>query len=252
MVVAAEDITDLKRSEQLLQQQQAELDETIAELERSNAELEQFAYVASHDLREPLRMVSSYLELLERRHGETLPEDAMEFLQFALDGSKRLQRMINDLLAYSQVSREFDDVEPVDFETVVERAKENLTVSVDRTGAEITSDDLPTVEGSETLLVQLLQNLLNNAINYSEGTPRVHVSVERRDDEWRFAVEDEGVGLDPEEGERIFTLFYGNSVDGAGIGLAICQKIVELHDGRIWVESTPGEGSTFYFTLPCG
>lgn len=250
VVGAVEDISELRTNELLLQRQQVELDELVEDLERSNAELEQFAYIASHDLREPLRMVSSYLELLERRHGETLSDDAIEFLDFALDGSRRLQRMIDDLLAYSRVARQFDDIEPVDLGDVVEQAKTNLSLLVEQRDAEITTDDLPTVDGSETLLVQLLQNLLINAIKYSEETPRIHLSAEKRDGEWLCTVRDEGVGIDPDAVEDVFTLFYGSSADGAGIGLAICQKIVELHGGRIWVESTPGEGSTFYVTFP--
>ena len=257
VVTAVEDITALKRHELQLQDQQATLDETIAELERSNAELawsnaelEHFAYAASHDLREPLRLVSSYLDLLERRYGDRLPEDGTEFLQGALDGALRLERMIDDLLLYSRVTRDFDDVEPVDLADVVEQARKNLTILIDHTGAQITTDDLPTVTGNESLLVQLLQNLLSNAIRYSEGTPRVHVSVEDADREWVVTVHDEGVGIEPEEVNKVFTIFHGNSADGAGIGLAICQKIVELHRGRIWVDSTPGEGSSFHFSLP--
>ncbi|WP_049893465.1 PAS domain-containing sensor histidine kinase [Halogranum rubrum] len=243
MVVTSEDITELKLSEFQLQEQQKEL-------ERSNDELEQFAYIASHDLREPLRMVSSYLDLLERRYGEKLDEEGVEFLQFALDGSRRLQQMIHALLAYSRVARQLEDVGAVDFADVVERAQQNLALAIEQTDAEITTESLPVLDGSETVLVQLMQNLLGNAIRYSEGTPRIHVSAEQVDDHWLFAVRDEGVGIAVEELSRVFGLFYGNSTEGSGIGLAVCQKIVELHGGHIWVESAPGEGSTFYFTLP--
>ncbi|WP_339106061.1 ATP-binding protein [Haloterrigena salinisoli] len=244
----ASDITERKEYERKLEQ-------TNAQLRRSNAELKRFAHAASHDLQEPLRMVSSYLQLLENRYGDTLDADAKEFIEFAVDGADRMREMVDALLEYSRIHTNEKDFEPIDCETVLEEAMENLQMAIAESDATITSDELPTVSGDERQLIQLFQNLLDNAITYAgDGPPTVHVSAERRDGEWLFSVRDDGIGIDPAETDDIFEVFNRlhtpDEYEGTGIGLAICKRIVTTHDGRIWVESDPGEGTTFFFTIP--
>ncbi|ELY59630.1 ATP-binding protein [Natronolimnohabitans innermongolicus] len=242
------DITKRKEAE-------AELEETIGKLERSNNELEQFAYVASHDLREPLRMVSSYLQLLEQRYDDELDQDAQEFIDFAVDGAERMTEMIEDLLEYSRVNTRGKEFEPTDCEAVLEETLENLHLQIDETDAEVTADSLPTVTGDDTQLLQLFQNLISNAIEYAgDEPPRIHVDARRQGERWLFSIEDNGVGIDAEQTDEIFEIFsqageQGHD-SGTGIGLAVCQKIVTRHGGEIWVESKSGEGSTFFFTIP--
>ena len=242
------DITDRKRAEDTLAEQ-------ARELARSNAELEQFAYVASHDLQEPLRMVTSYVQLLERRYKGRLDEDADEFIAYAVDGASRMQVLINDLLTYSRVGTQDVSPEPTDCEEVVRAVTANLRPLIDETGAEVKTEGLPTVECDGTQVAQLLQNLIGNALKFrGDETPRVHVGAAPRGDEWLFTVRDNGIGIDPRYSSRIFEIFqrlHGRGrYPGTGIGLAICKKIVERHGGRIWVESESGGGSAFCFTLP--
>ncbi|PYP71979.1 MAG: hypothetical protein DMD41_10620 [Gemmatimonadetes bacterium] len=229
----------------------------ITELERSNKELEQFAYVASHDLQEPLRMVSSYTELLERRYGDKLDDKGRTFINFAVDGAVRMQRLINDLLEFSRVSTRGKPMQPVDVNRVLGAVRANLSVAIREAGALVTNEALPSVVADETQLVQLLQNLVGNAIKFRGGErPLVHVSAQPGATECVFAVRDNGIGIAPEYFERIFVIFQRlharGEYPGTGIGLAVCRRIVERHGGRIWVESAPGQGSTFYFALPTG
>jgi PAS domain S-box-containing protein len=228
---------------------------TMDDLERSNRELEAFAYVASHDLQEPLRMVASYLGLIERRYGGRLDADADEFIRFAVDGAKRMQVLINDLLVFSRVSTQGGTFEPVDLGAVMSTSLANLAAAIRENAAVVTSEVLPTVMADETQMLQLFQNLLGNALKFrGEAAPVVHVSARRRGEEWVIEVRDNGIGIEPEFRQKVFGVFQRlhrrQDYPGTGIGLAICKKVVERHGGRIWVESEVGRGSSFLFTLP--
>ena len=249
------DITARKRGEAELRRAHDELAKKAEELQRSNAELEQFAYVASHDLQEPLRMVSSYTQLLAKRYGDRLDTDAKEFMHYTVDGAARMKQLIEDLLAYSRVGTKGKDFKPVSVEAPLKRAITNLHAAISESGAAVTWDSLPTVEADEVQLAQLFQNLMGNALKFRGGAvPRIHVSAAQEAGEWRFTVADNGIGIEPQYFERIFMLFQRlhtmGQYPGTGIGLAICKKVVERHGGRIWVSSVPGEGSQFHFTLP--
>jgi PAS domain S-box-containing protein len=242
------DITERKEAEEHLKK-------TLADLERSNKELEQFAYVASHDLQEPLRMVSSYTQLLERRYKGKLDNDAQEFIAYAVGGANRMQLLIQDLLSYSRVSTRGKLFKPADCNVVLGQARANLDVVMRENNALVTNDELPTVMADETQLLEVFQNLIGNAIKFrNKELPHVQVSAEKYKNEWVFSVQDNGKGIDPEYFARIFVIFQRlhakEEYPGTGIGLAICKRIVERHGGRIWVESEPGNGSTFYFTIP--
>ena len=242
------EISERRRAEEALEKK-------TEELARSNRDLEQFAYVASHDLQEPLRMVTSYVQLLARRYKGKLDADADEFIVFAMDGAMRMWRLINDLLAYSRVRTESSELESTDCAAVLRQSLDNLKVTMEENGAVVTHEALPTVTANSPQLMQLFQNLIGNAIKFrGSEPPRIHVSASRNGKGWTFAVRDNGIGIAPEYAKRIFILFqrlHGREkYSGTGIGLAICQKIVERHGGHIWVESDLGKGATFYFTLP--
>jgi len=229
--------------------------ERAAELARSNAELEQFAYVASHDLQEPLRVVGSFAQLLAKRYRGQFGKDGDEFIAFIVDGVARMQQLIDDLLVYSRVGTRAKPLQPTQTSAVLEQAIANLQVAIDETGTVVTHDALPAVLADGSQLVQVFQNLLSNAIKF-HGTepPRVQVSAAREDHAWVFGVRDNGIGIDPQQFERIFAIFQrlhtSAEYPGTGIGLAVCKKIVERHGGRIWVSSQPGTGATFFFTVP--
>ncbi|WP_436345939.1 sensor histidine kinase [Natronorubrum sp. FCH18a] len=235
--------------------QSEDLRHYITKLEESNRSLEQFAYAASHDLQEPLRMVSSYLQLIEDRYGDGLDDDGEEFLEFAIDGADRMRDMVDGLLEYSRVDMEGDPLEPTDLNPVLEDALTDLMVKIEEHDADIRVESLPRVEGDPDQLRQLFQNLLSNAIEYNgTGAPEIRIGAERVGSRWQLSVSDDGIGIDADDQARIFEVFQRlhshEEHAGTGIGLALCKRIVERHDGRIWVESEPGEGATFTFTLP--
>lgn len=234
-----------------------DLEHSVKELARSNAELQQFAYVASHDLQEPLRMVSSYTQLLAKRYRGRLDADADDFIGFAVDGAARMQKLIQDLLAYSRVGTRNLERQAVSMDSVLEYATDMLQLVIKGTDAAVTHESLPSIKVDERQMTQLFQNLISNAIKFrGQEPPRIHVSATRLDGEWLFSVHDNGIGIEPQYADRIFVIFQRlhnrDDYPGTGIGLAICKKIVERHGGRIWMESEPGKGSTFFFTVPDG
>lgn len=248
VVIEHVDISERKRTDQALARQSEEL-------ARSNTELERFAYVASHDLQEPLRMVASYTQLLARRYKGQLDEEADEFIAYAVDGCARMQSLINDLLAYSRVGSQGRPPSPNDAQAALERALANLRLTIQENEATVTSDALPMVMADATQLAQVFQNLIGNAIKFrGEAAPNVHISARADAGGWVFSVADNGIGIEPEYFDKIFTIFNRlharDKYPGTGIGLTICKRIIERHGGRIWVESQPGGGSVFYFTLP--
>ncbi len=247
LTVIVRDITERIQAEEALR-------ETMRELERSNAELQQFAYVASHDLQEPLRMISSYVHLLERRYKGKLGSDADDYIFFAVDGAQRMQKMITDLLTYARVGTRGKPFEPVDCVKILQEILTNLNISIKETDARITNDPLPAVMGDATQLAQLFQNLIDNALKFrAEASPEIHISAQQNDAAWLFSVTDNGIGIESQYKDRIFLIFqrlHGvGEYPGTGIGLAVCKKIVERHGGRIWVESEYGKGTTFFFTI---
>jgi two-component system sensor histidine kinase/response regulator len=252
---------DLRASNQQLEVEARERERAEAaqtelskELARSNIELEQLAYVASHDLQEPLRMIASYLQLLEKKYQGRLDAEAHEFIGFAVDGAKRMQALINDLLTYSRIGAAVLPLQPTDCTKVVDTALRSLRLAIEESGAQIEYGGLPVVLGDATQLTQLFQNLIANAIKFrGDQAPRIIVSAELEESFWRFSVQDNGIGIAQEYFDRIFVMFQRlhsrSAYRGTGIGLAICKKIVERHGGRIWVESVPGRGTVFKFTL---
>lgn len=231
------------------------LQRTASELSAMNVDLEQFAYAASHDLQEPLRVVSNYSQLLARMRGDRLDEEAVRWLSFIEESAGRMSGLLTDLRAYIQVAQPESELkDTIDLNRSLDSAVKNLKVAIEESGAKISSDCLPAILGQSAHSVQLFQNLIGNAIKYrGTAAPRIRISVEKRDGQWRFAVADNGIGIDARYHRTIFGVFkrlHGGSIPGTGIGLAMCQRIVEHRGGRIWVESEPGAGATFYFTLP--
>jgi chemotaxis family two-component system sensor kinase Cph1 len=256
---AARDITGIKKAEKKLRKYQDTLEKKVKErtkaLAQSNKELEEFAYVASHDLKEPLRMITSFLQLLERRYKDQLDQDANEFIEFAVEGAKRMDMMINDLLDYSKIGNQEREFEYLQSEKLLETVLMNLKSAIDNSNTIVTHDPLPLIFANDQMMIQLFQNLISNSIKYrGEKNPKIHISVDNVNDEYIFAVKDNGIGIDQKHLERIFTIFKRlhtrEEYEGNGIGLAIVQKIVQKHHGKIWAKSEFGKGTTFYFTLP--
>ncbi|MBN2620592.1 PAS domain S-box protein [candidate division WOR-3 bacterium] len=236
-------------------QAKEKLSKTLEDLKRSNKELEQFAYVASHDLQEPLRMISSYTQLLGQRYKDHLDQNAKDFINYSIDGANRMQSLINDLLLYSRVGTKSIALTTTDCSSVIEKVHANLMIAIEENHVIITNDDLPTIVADEGQLVQLFQNLITNAIKFRrDENPRIHISAEEKADEWIFSIKDNGIGIESEFKDRIFVIFQRlhakGKYSGTGMGLAICKKIVERHDGRIWLDSVPGKGTTFFFSIP--
>jgi signal transduction histidine kinase len=248
--------------EKLYRQNEA-LEKMVAErtlaLQRSNDELKSFAYIASHDLQEPLRTITSYLQLIEMVYTDKLDDEGRQFIQFAVDGAKRMKELISDVLIYSRLETGAEKFTQVDFQNVVNEVLKSLDATITETAASISADPLPKLRADRRLILQLFQNLISNAIKYrGERPPEIHITVTqqvtKQKKEWLFAVRDNGIGIEPQYLEQIFVVFrrlHGQGkYEGTGIGLAVCKKAVELHNGRIWAESEPGKGSTFYFTIP--
>jgi signal transduction histidine kinase len=235
----------------------AQLEEQAVELTRSNSELEQFAYVASHDLQEPLRKIASFCQALKQRYGDQLDERGEQYIDFAVDGAKRMQVLINDLLAFSRVGRGGRDWTPVPLEKVVEEAERALASQIERAGGRVIVGPLPTIRGDRGQLVSLFQNLISNALKFqSAEPPQVRISARRMGPMWELSCTDNGIGVEPEYADRIFLIFQRlhsrEAYEGSGIGLALCRKIVEYHDGHIWLDSEFSNGARFRFTLPAG
>ncbi|MGB9979717.1 PAS domain-containing sensor histidine kinase [Methanobacterium sp.] len=250
LLVVSHDVTQRKQLEE-------ELKETVKELKHSNEELQQFAYVASHDLQEPLRTITSFTQLIERRYKNKLDSDADEFIEYIVEAAKRMQSLINDLLNYSRVATMKKEFELTDTEEVLKSALNNLNIAIRENNAQITHENLPEIMADPGQMIQLFQNLIGNAIKFRkpEVPPKIHIKAckDENNNEYVFSVQDNGIGMEPQYAERIFTIFQrlhtNEEYDGTGIGLAISKRVVERHDGRIWVESKLGEGSTFYFTI---
>jgi signal transduction histidine kinase len=247
ILLAIEDITERKQAE-------IRLMGAMTDLERSNKDLEQFAYVASHDLQEPLRMVSSYTQLLAQHYEGRLDEKAKKFMDYAVDGAVRMQGLINDLLTYSRIGTRGAPLETMDAQALLGEAISNLATLIAEKRAIITNDDLPTVRADGSQLMQVFQNLISNAIKFQgENVPHIHVSAQDKGREWVFSIRDNGIGIEKQYADRVFIIFQRlhtrQEYPGTGIGLAVCKKIVERHGGRIWFESEPGKGSTFFFTI---
>jgi PAS domain S-box-containing protein len=248
LIVTFNDITERKKAEE-------ELNDTMTKLFLSNKELEQFAYVASHDLQEPLRMVSSYTQLLAKRYKDKLDTDAHEFIEFAVEGANRMQKLINDLLDFSRLNTRKKMMMITDCNSLLGKVRINLSVMIAEENAVLTNDDLPKVIADETQLMQLFQNLISNGIKYhGDNSSHVHVSAKEEKSEWIFSIKDNGIGIENEFHERIFGIFQRlhskEEYSGTGIGLAICKRIIDRHGGRIWLESEKDKGTIFYFTIP--
>jgi signal transduction histidine kinase len=246
---------ELREQSHILEEKNLELQSTNRDLSRSNRDLEQFAYVASHDLKEPLRMIGNYSQLLVDRYGSS-NEEAREFGKYVTDGVSRMQQLINDLLTYARMTYAEAEIKKVDLNGVVEDVKKSLRSYIDEKGAVIEYKNLPDVQGVYLQLYRLFQNLISNSVKFSraEEKPRIKIAARLNGRKWEFSVSDNGIGIEKEYFDKVFVIFQrlhsNRHYDGTGIGLALCKKIVEFHGGKIWVDSEPGKGSTFYFTLP--
>jgi signal transduction histidine kinase len=260
-ITTGSDITEIKKSQKELQdsnkelmQTQEELKETVNKLKISNQELEQFAYVASHDLQEPLRMVGSFTQLLEMKYKDKLDNDANDYIGYIVEGSHRMKNLIDDLLAFSRLNTEKKEFQLKNLNQVLDNVMLGMKSSIEEEDAHITSDNLPTVKCDSSQISQVFQNLISNSIKFHNSPPTIHISAEESDGEWILGVSDEGIGIDPKHQKKIFDVFNRlhtrEEYAGTGIGLSICKRIVERHNGRIWVESEPGQGANFYFTIP--
>ncbi len=242
------DITDIKNREEKEQK-------FIEELTRSNVELERFAYVSSHDLQEPLRMVTLYSQLLERRYKDRLDSDSDDFIEYIVEGAQRMRLLIDGLLEYSRVNSQTTIFKKVDLETVLDAVIHNLKIIIDENNVSISHNNLPTISGDQNQMLQVFQNLISNAIKFhGSQPPKINISVKKNEKEWIIAVKDNGIGIDPKYQKQIFEVFKRlhtkQQYPGTGIGLSITQKIILQHGGQIWVESELGKGTTFYFTIP--
>lgn len=275
-MIVAFDIHERKQAEELLAEKMGELarmnekmqmeikfrkaiesnlQEYTRELKIKNQELEQFAYVASHDLQEPLRMIASFTQLLAKRYYDKIDADANEYINFALEGTQRMQALINDLLDYSRVGRRNNPDNILNLEEIIEAVLHNLSTKIEETNAMITYDDMPMAKGDRTQTIQLFQNLIANAVKFRKPNerPMIHIGIQEKDGQWQVCIRDNGIGFEMEHYERIFNIFQRlhtrEEFPGTGIGLALCKKIVESHGGQIWASSAPGKGTTFYFTM---
>jgi light-regulated signal transduction histidine kinase (bacteriophytochrome) len=243
------DITDRKRAEEVLFN-------TVQNLERSNKDLEQFAYVANHDLQEPLRMISSFTQLLERKYKDKLDQDANEYIHFAVDGAIRMQKLLNDLLEFSRIKGQAEQNDPVDASALLGQAVANLQQLITDNTAMVTNDDLPVINADEAQVIRVFQNLIENAVKFHKKTelPQIHISCKKQDNMYWFSVADNGIGIEKQYHDKVFVVFQRlhsvRDYPGTGIGLSICKRIVERHGGTIWFESIVNEGTTFYFTIP--
>jgi PAS domain S-box-containing protein len=254
-VVVTEDVTQRIRTQEELRIAKEAAEKSAGELARSNKDLEQFAYVSSHDLQEPLRMVTGFMQLLQKNYGGKLDSTADKYIQFAVDGAKRMEQLINDLLTYSRVGTTGRDPSPVDMDRMLDQALANLSLSIQESNTQIVRQPLPTIKADGPQMVQLFQNLIGNAIKFrGERAPVIRVDARKEDSFWIFSVSDNGIGIDPEFHNRVFLIFQrlhtADKFPGTGIGLALCRKITDRHNGEIWIESTPGQGSKFCFSLP--
>jgi hypothetical protein len=252
-----DELVEVAQAREQVEQANALLEEQAVDLRRSNAELEQFAYVASHDLQEPLRKVASFCQLLQKRYGGQLDERADQYIAFAVDGAKRMQELIQDLLAFSRVGRVGQEIGEVDLDDCLERALRSLSTALEESDARVEADPLPTVTGDATLLTQVFQNLLGNAVKFrGEDSPRVRITCRQDGDMWEIACRDNGIGIPGQYAEKVFVVFQRlhprDEYDGTGIGLAMCRKIVEFHGGHLWLVQPrdDGPGAEFRFTLP--
>jgi signal transduction histidine kinase len=255
LVVVWWSVSSLHRMDTIRRQAEGDLKKTAEKLARSNADLEQFAYVASHDLKEPLRAISGSVQILQQRYSDAMDPEMNEVIKHTVDGATRMQRLIDDLLTYSRLTTREATLERTELAEIIDEAKENLESAIRESKAIVTTDPMPSVQGDHTQLLQVFQNLIANGIKYkSARTPKIHISAEQRDSEWLVSVRDNGIGIAPQYADRIFRIFQRlhtrREYSGTGIGLAVCKKIIERHGGRIWVESELEEGSTFFFTLP--